>query len=64
MQLLLKHGADVNAQGGDYGNALYAAYSGGYDKIVQLLLEHGADVNAQGGDDRNALYAACSRGHS
>lgn len=38
--LLLGHGADVNAQGGDHGNALQAASFHGYKEIVQLLLEH------------------------
>jgi hypothetical protein len=49
VQLLLDKGADVNAQGGDYGNTLYAAsfeeYGnalqaasfGGHREIVQLL---------------------------
>jgi ankyrin repeat protein len=47
--LLLEKGADVNAQGGHYGNALQAASDGGHDSVVTLLLEKGADVNAQGG---------------
>ncbi|CAG8882698.1 unnamed protein product, partial [Penicillium egyptiacum] len=42
-------GADANAQGGQYGNALQAACSKGHDKIAQMLLERGADANAQGG---------------
>ncbi|KAJ7795316.1 ankyrin repeat domain-containing protein [Mycena olivaceomarginata] len=62
-QLLLNKGADVNAQGGGYGNALQAAASGGHDKIVQVLLDKGADVNAQGGVYGNALQAAASEGH-
>jgi len=47
MNLLLEKGADVNAQGGHYGNALQAAASEGHGMIVNLLLEKGADVNAQ-----------------
>ncbi|KAK1623175.1 hypothetical protein BDP81DRAFT_293432, partial [Colletotrichum phormii] len=46
---LIDKGADVNAQGGRYGNALQAASEGGHREIVQLLLEKGADVNARGG---------------
>ncbi|KAH7377131.1 hypothetical protein B0T11DRAFT_27613 [Plectosphaerella cucumerina] len=61
---LLEEGADVNAQGGDYGNALQAASSEGRDETVQLLLEEGADVNAQGGRYGNALYAAISEGYT
>ncbi|EAQ86879.1 hypothetical protein CHGG_08132 [Chaetomium globosum CBS 148.51] len=48
-QILISKGADVNAQGGEYGNALQAASSEGHQKIVKLLLDKGADVNAQGG---------------
>ncbi|KAF2463616.1 ankyrin, partial [Lindgomyces ingoldianus] len=48
VQLLVDKGADVNAQGGHYGNALQAASSGGHEQIVRLLVDKGADVNAQG----------------
>ena len=62
---LLEHGADVNAQGGPYGNALQAACSKGHDNIVQILLEHGADVHIQSEDGLfvTALQAARSQGH-
>ena len=55
---LISKGADVNAQGGQYGNALQAASQGGFREIVLLLLANGADVNAQGGEYGNALQAA------
>ena len=63
MQLLLEKGADVNAQGGEYGNALQAAMWEGCEAVVQLLLEKGADINAQGGKYGNALQAASWEGH-
>jgi ankyrin repeat protein len=63
VQLLLDKGADVNAQGGEYGNALQAASWGGHKEVVQQLLDKGADVNAQGGEYGNALQAASERGH-
>lgn len=63
MQLFLKHGADVNVQGGVYGNALQAASYCGDETTVRLLLEHGAHVNAQGGEYENALNAAKKMGH-
>ncbi|KAL4963354.1 uncharacterized protein BDV14DRAFT_210017 [Aspergillus stella-maris] len=61
----------VNAQGGEYGNALQAASFQGHEKLVQILLDQGADilldqgadVNAQGGRYGNALQAASSGGH-
>ncbi|KAK4220401.1 hypothetical protein QBC38DRAFT_404939, partial [Podospora fimiseda] len=55
---LIGKGADVNAQGGEYGNALQAASEAGHQEIVKLLLDKGADVNAQGGEYGNALQAA------
>ncbi|OCK83125.1 hypothetical protein K432DRAFT_251839, partial [Lepidopterella palustris CBS 459.81] len=49
VELLLSKGADVNAQGEYFGNALQGASYRGHDKIVELLLSKGADVNAQDG---------------
>jgi ankyrin repeat protein len=61
--LLLQSGAEVNAQGGEYGNALQLASSEGHKEIVRLLLQSGAQVNAQGGWYGNALQAALDEGH-
>ena len=55
--------ADVNIQGGYYGNALQAASYEGHEEVVHLLVELGADVNAQGGEYGNALQAASFSGH-
>jgi len=63
VKLLLDGGADVNAQGGYYGNALQAASSNGKEAVVKLLLDTGADVNAQGGEYGNALQAALAGGN-
>jgi ankyrin repeat protein len=43
----LEKGADVNAQGGEYGNALQAASAQGRKEVVQMLLKKGADVNTR-----------------
>ncbi|KAJ3803932.1 hypothetical protein F5876DRAFT_53986, partial [Lentinula aff. lateritia] len=53
----------VNAQGGEYGNALQAASLNGHDSIVRLLLEHDVDVNAVGGPYWNVLQEASLNGH-
>jgi hypothetical protein len=55
---LIENGADVNMQGGYYGNPLQAASMEGHENIVQLLLHHGATVNLQGGHYGSALQAA------
>ncbi|KAH8745815.1 ankyrin repeat-containing domain protein, partial [Diaporthe sp. PMI_573] len=49
VQMLLDKGADVNTQGGEYGNALHAASHQGHKEVVQMLLDKGADVNTRGG---------------
>ena len=49
MKLLLENGAEVNAEGGEYGSALQAASFGGEQAIVKLLLKNGAEVNAEAG---------------
>ncbi|EXL68463.1 hypothetical protein FOPG_15472 [Fusarium oxysporum f. sp. conglutinans race 2 54008] len=59
---LISEGADVNAEGGVYGNALQATSSRGNLEIVQLLLDEGADFNAQGGEYGNPLQAASYEG--
>ncbi|KAE8416243.1 hypothetical protein BDV36DRAFT_297216 [Aspergillus pseudocaelatus] len=73
VQTLLNNGADVNAQGGSYGNALYAASVSGHGQIVQILLDNGADAKAKGpwfgmarpdGLLGNALQAASYIGYS
>jgi ankyrin repeat protein len=46
VQLLLDKGADVNAQGGIYGNALQAASARCHKQVVKLLLDNGADDTA------------------
>ena len=55
-----KGGADVNAEGRYYGNALQAASAEGHEIVVQLLLQKGADLNAQDGDYGNALLGGIS----
>ncbi|KAF7974001.1 hypothetical protein HWV62_13619 [Athelia sp. TMB] len=58
VQLLVEHGAHVNAPAGPDGTVLQVAVHEGYLNIVQLLLEHGADVNAPAGPDGTALQVA------
>jgi ankyrin repeat protein len=48
IKLLLEHNADVNAQGGYYGNALQEAAIAGDLEVVRLLLDNGTTINPQG----------------
>lgn len=59
---LIGEGANVNAQGGLFGNALQAASSRGHKGVIQVLLGRGADINAQGGHFGTALQAASVEG--
>jgi ankyrin repeat protein len=63
VKILLNAAAEINAQGGYFGNALQAASYRGHEPIVKLLLDSGADVNAQGGLYSYALYAASYHGY-
>ncbi|KAF1999768.1 hypothetical protein P154DRAFT_523078 [Amniculicola lignicola CBS 123094] len=45
VKVVLDKGADVNAQGGYFGNALQAASYRGYEATVKMLLDKDADVN-------------------
>jgi hypothetical protein len=64
--ILLEMRADVNAQGGVYGNALQAASYEGHEAIAKLLIDKGADANAQGGRNGTAqggqLQSCCTPG--
>lgn len=51
-------GADVNAQGGRYPNALIGASAKGHTQVVKLLLDKGTDINAQGEEWNKALQTA------
>jgi hypothetical protein len=46
--LLLEQKAEVNAMGGQYGNALQAASARGHEQVVKLLLDAGAHQHQEG----------------
>lgn len=63
VKLLLSHGADPNARGGRFANALQAASifnDAVHTEIAKLLISQGADINAQGGGFGTALEAAAT----
>ncbi|KAH7357840.1 hypothetical protein B0T11DRAFT_354388 [Plectosphaerella cucumerina] len=61
-QALVAKGADVNGQGGCFGNSLAAASASGHLEIVKLLLDNGADINARSLSDKTALLVAIEKG--
>ena len=64
VEALIIHEANVNAQGGKYGDALQAAAASHGEQLsmVELLIEKGAEVNTQGGQYGNVLQAASYMG--
>jgi hypothetical protein len=59
--MLLTAGADVNAQGGEYGSPLLAAIHVGYVDAVQLLLHAGANSLLADELGRTPLHTAASK---
>lgn len=62
VQILLAAGADVNQEGGYYGNALQVAAFVGSENIVRFLLEKGSNANQPGEYYGSALQAAIKGG--
>jgi ankyrin repeat protein len=68
-ELLLKHGADINAKAGSTSvgwegwTPLHVACRNGAQDIVELLLAHGADVNAKSDKGETPLSIAQNNGH-
>jgi Ankyrin repeats (3 copies) len=61
--ILIRHGADVNA-GNKFGcTGLMYAGKNGHGPIADMLIGHGADVNAKDSYDNTALMFAARGGH-
>ncbi|MEQ9404637.1 MAG: ankyrin repeat domain-containing protein [Cyclobacteriaceae bacterium] len=60
--ILLKHGADVNARQMSGVTPLHSAAHNGQFEISDLLIKHGADVNAKMEDGRTPLSMAEEEG--
>jgi ankyrin repeat protein len=61
-RLLIKNGADINAQRSCFGPALREASGKGSVQIVNMLLDKGADINAQSEHYGTSLLSAVCRG--
>ncbi|KAI2483801.1 Ank-2 multi-domain protein [Pyrenophora tritici-repentis] len=62
-RLLLDKGADVNAQGGHYGNALQAAAYGGHEQLLELLISNYSISRLQDYYGRTLLWWAAAGGN-
>lgn len=63
VQLLVKHGAQVNILGPEEESPLILAASGGHHDIVGFLISHGADVNHVDHMCNSALMYAAKGNH-
>lgn len=63
VELLVRHGAKVNAQGRGGISALMAAAQNGWKDTVQLLLNSGAKSDLQSSNGSTALIAASAKGY-
>ena len=64
INILITHGAEVNAIGGAYHTALQAAAHSGSKDAVEALLNAGGDIGLQGGYYGDPLYASAYQGHT
>jgi ankyrin repeat protein len=62
-RVLIRAGADVNAQDQTQQSAYLIATSEGYLKLLELTLENGADVNDKDRYNGTGLIRAAERGH-
>jgi ankyrin repeat protein len=63
IELLLQHGADVNAVNRDGDSALFGAVHSEYDAVVKLLLVHGADARVRNNQQETLLHVL-ARGYA
>jgi ankyrin repeat protein len=63
-QLLIEHGADVNAVQADDFTPLQEAAQNGQIAMIDLLLDHGADCHAANQQGQTAYDIAQAHGHA
>src|SRR3990172_415278 len=63
INILLDHGADIEARDNNDFTSLHYAVSNGHQATVAFLLDHGANIEAQGNRDHTPLHIAAANGH-
>lgn len=63
-QILIKYGADIDAQAANDMTSLRLAAGNGHFGVVKVLLETGANVNPDATDNITPLYMAAQNGHA
>lgn len=63
-EILIAHGADVNAKDSGGNTALHAAAWAGRDEVIKLLLSKGAEVDPKRHDGLTPLISAADREHN
>ena len=63
VELLIRHGAEIDKQNYRGRTALMSAASYGHERVVELLLQRGAEINKQDSDGFSALMVAAGSGH-
>ncbi|XP_019638168.1 PREDICTED: death-associated protein kinase 1-like [Branchiostoma belcheri] len=63
-ELLIKHGADLEARGEYEKTSLHVASGHGQTAVAELLIKHGADLEARDDDQDTPLHDAAVEGHT
>uniref|UniRef100_A0A093VPM2 Putative ankyrin repeat protein n=1 Tax=Talaromyces marneffei PM1 TaxID=1077442 RepID=A0A093VPM2_TALMA len=63
IELLMEHGADIEAHSSSGETALLAGSEAGHKEIVKFLIDRGANLSAKDSFGQTALYKAAANGH-